>query len=219
MTEAEWLACDDPERVLNSLRGPAIQTSLPERKSRLFGLACCNRIRQLITDRRSLRALDVLAQYAEGQAAFEELCDAYGDAFRAASEVEETDDTRGATQAAFAVSDACYRHELADAIAGRVRNVAFFAGMPDEAPAQLALIRDIFGNPFRPVTFSPEWRTDTAITLARQMYEAREFGAMPILADALQDAGCDTDDILSHCRGDGPQVRGCWVVDLVLGRE
>ncbi len=81
------------------------------------------------------------------------------------------------------------------------------------------LIRDIFGNPFRPVSFSPEWRTDTVIALAKQMHESREFGAMPILADALQDAGCDSDDVLNHCRGPGPHVRGCWVVDLVLGKE
>ncbi|MBM3982617.1 MAG: hypothetical protein FJ304_20570 [Planctomycetes bacterium] len=70
-----------------------------------------------------------------------------------------------------------------------------------------------------PVAFSPEWRTDTAIALARTMYDAREFSAMPILADALQDAGCDSDDILNHCR-DPKQVhiRGCWVCDLVLGK-
>jgi len=84
----------------------------------------------------------------------------------------------------------------------------------------VAFLRDIFGNPFRPVAFSPEWRTDTAIALARQMYEAREFGAMPILADALQDTGCDNDEILSHCRDASlTHVRGCWVVDLVLGKE
>jgi hypothetical protein len=81
------------------------------------------------------------------------------------------------------------------------------------------LLRDIFGNPFRPVSFSPAWRTDTAVALARQMYESRDFGAMPILADALQDAGCDDADILEHCRGPGPHVRGCWVVDLVLDKE
>ena len=74
-------------------------------------------------------------------------------------------------------------------------------------------------NPFRPVAFSPEWRTDTAIALARQMYESRDFGAMPILADALQDAGCDNDDILCHCRTEQTHVRGCWVVDLVLGKQ
>jgi hypothetical protein len=92
-------------------------------------------------------------------------------------------------------------------------------GDPTELAAQADLLRRIVGNPFRPVTFSPEWRTGTAIALARQMYESREFGAMPILADALQDAGCENDDMLSHCRGDGPHVRGCWVVDLVLGKE
>ncbi len=80
-------------------------------------------------------------------------------------------------------------------------------------------VREQFGNPFRPVPFSPTWQTDSTVTLASQMYESRDFGAMPILADALQDAGCDNADILDHCRGDGPHVRGCWVVDLVLGRE
>jgi hypothetical protein len=84
---------------------------------------------------------------------------------------------------------------------------------------QAAYLRDIFGNPFRPITFSPEWRTPTAVALAQQMYESRDFSAMPILADALQDAGCDNDDILNHCRQPGEHVRGCWVVDLVLGKE
>ena len=80
-------------------------------------------------------------------------------------------------------------------------------------------LRDIFGNPFRPVAFSPEWRTSTAVALAGQMYESRDFGAMPILADALQDAGCDSEDMLSHCRDENAtHVRGCWVVDLVLGK-
>jgi hypothetical protein len=83
----------------------------------------------------------------------------------------------------------------------------------------VAVIRDIFGNPLRPVAFDPRWGTSTVTTLASQMYESRDIGAMPILADALQDAGCDNTDILDHCRGDGPHVRGCWVVDLVLGKE
>jgi hypothetical protein len=81
------------------------------------------------------------------------------------------------------------------------------------------MLRDIFGNPFRPVVFSAAWRTDTALSLARQMYDSRDFSAMPILADALQDAGCDSDDVLNHCRQPGEHVRGCWVVDLVLGKE
>jgi hypothetical protein len=88
-----------------------------------------------------------------------------------------------------------------------------------ETAYQCGLAHDIIGNPFRPVSFSPSWRTDTALALALQMYDSRDFGAMPILADALQDAGCEDASILDHCRGDGPHVRGCWVVDLVLGKE
>src|SRR5262245_49415618 len=87
-----------------------------------------------------------------------------------------------------------------------------------ERVAQADLLRDIFGNPFRPVALDPSWLTSTVNALARQMYESRDFSAMPILADALQDAGCDSDDILDHCRGPGPHVRGCWVVDLVQGK-
>ena len=89
----------------------------------------------------------------------------------------------------------------------------------EESAAQVKMVHCIFGNPFRPVTFDPDWRTTTAIQLAQQMYDSRDFSAMPILADALQDAGCDHADILDHCRGPGPHVRGCWVVDLVLGKE
>jgi hypothetical protein len=91
---------------------------------------------------------------------------------------------------------------------------------PFDPPAWRPLIYDIFGNPFRSVPFSPAWRTDTALSLARQMYNSREFSAMPILADALQDVGCDNEAILSHCRDTSPtHVRGCWVVDLVLGKS
>jgi len=61
--------------------------------------------------------------------------------------------------------------------------------------------------------------TRTACCLAREVYESRDFGPMPVLADALEDAGCVEPEILAHCRGEGPHVRGCWVVDLVLGRE
>ena len=93
---------------------------------------------------------------------------------------------------------------------------------PEEERLSCDLLRDIFGNrgdvPAEP-RWQAAWRTSTAVAMARQMYESREFSAMPILADALQDAGCDRDDILDHCRGPGPHVRGCWVVDLVLGKS
>ena len=88
-----------------------------------------------------------------------------------------------------------------------------------ETAVQTRLVRDIFGNPFRPVTIDPSWLTSTTVSLAEGIYSDRAFDRMPILADALQDAGCDSADILGHCRSDGPHVRGCWVIDLLLGKE
>jgi hypothetical protein len=88
----------------------------------------------------------------------------------------------------------------------------------EHSGTQIALLRDIFGNPFRPAPVDPGWLTGAVVSLARTMYDSRDFAAMPILADALQESGCDNADVLAHCRGDGPHVRGCWVVDLLLGK-
>lgn len=88
-----------------------------------------------------------------------------------------------------------------------------------EEHKQADQLRDIFGNPFRPVVFDPRWRTETTVALAAGIDAERAFDRLPILADALEDAGCDHADILHHCRGPGPHVRGCWVVELVLGKE
>jgi hypothetical protein len=87
-----------------------------------------------------------------------------------------------------------------------------------EAVYQDRLLRDIFGNPFRPDGFDARWRTANTIELASEIYEDRAFDRLPILDHALMDAGCDTEEILSHCRSEGPHVRGCSVVDLVLGK-
>jgi hypothetical protein len=78
--------------------------------------------------------------------------------------------------------------------------------------------RCVAGNPFRPVAFEPHWRTETVVALAAGIYAECAFDRMPILADALEEAGCDSADVLSHCRGPGPHVRGCWVVDRVLDK-
>src|SRR5262249_28221863 len=89
-----------------------------------------------------------------------------------------------------------------------------------ERAAQCEVVRDIFGNPFRRITARAAWLSSTLTALACQMYESRDFSPMPILADALQDTGCDNPDILDHCRDtSATHVRGCWVVDLVLGKE
>ncbi|HEY1381779.1 MAG TPA: hypothetical protein VGF55_33580 [Gemmataceae bacterium] len=83
------------------------------------------------------------------------------------------------------------------------------------------MLRDIFGNPFRPVAVEPAWLAwnhGTVPAIARRVYDERRFEDLPILADALEDAGCTNADLLAHCRGGGPHVRGCWAVDLLLGK-
>ena len=89
----------------------------------------------------------------------------------------------------------------------------------DETHAAICrLMRCLFGNPYRPAQLDPSWRTANVRDLARTVYEDRAFDRLPILADALMDAGCEDAGILGHCRNDGPHARGCWVVDLVLGK-
>jgi hypothetical protein len=85
-------------------------------------------------------------------------------------------------------------------------------------PLTIQILHCVVGNPFRPVAFDPSWRTSTAFALAEGVYADRAFDRLPILADALEDAGCDAAELLAHLRGDGPHARGCWVVDLVLGK-
>jgi hypothetical protein len=80
-------------------------------------------------------------------------------------------------------------------------------------------IRDLFGNPFRPVTVDPAWLTRNVIAIAEGIYEDRAFDGMPILADDLEESGCDDAEILDHCRSPAEHVRGCWVIDAILGKE
>jgi len=94
-----------------------------------------------------------------------------------------------------------------------------------EREAQSGLLRDLFSNPFRPVSFAPVWRTPTVTALATAAYEDRvlpvgtlDNDRLAVLADALEDAGCDNADILTHLRSPGPHVRGCWPLDLLLAR-
>ncbi|MBP3959906.1 hypothetical protein J8F10_32065 [Gemmata sp. G18] len=77
----------------------------------------------------------------------------------------------------------------------------------------------MFPNPFVPLEWNPNWRTSTVRDLARHIDSTRDFGAMPILADALQDAGCEDEHVLGHCRASTPHARGCWVLDAVLGKS
>jgi hypothetical protein len=94
-------------------------------------------------------------------------------------------------------------------------------GQAFERQAQVGLLRCIFGNPFRPGAVDDAWLAwnDNAVRrMAQAIYNERGFDRLPILGGALEDAGCTDRDILDHCRGPGPHVRGCWAVDLLLGK-
>ena len=207
MTEPEWLTSRNPEQMVQHL----LPTDQPPRRFRLFAVACCRCNQSRIRDGRCQTAIEVAELYADRVVKLADL---------------QTTDA--------VVRDGLYlggwNAVAAEAVAARPCHLVASAtlktmtavkglkgGIRRKAAAHL---RDIFGNPFRPITFSSEWRTNTAVTLARQMYESREFGAMPILADALQDAGCSEPAILDHCRDTSlTHVRGCWVTDLVLDKS
>ena len=201
-------------------------TSLKSRrKKRLFCVACCRRLGDQLTDPRCLVALVAAERYADGEMDKGGLKAVRKEAVAAARAARPSKPGAHEWSPAEAVQMAVSENQTEVFVTGPIRvaitvNWMRIRSRKEEDAVQIALLRDIFGNPFRPVTFSEQWRTDTALSLARQMYESREFSAMPILAYALQDAGCDNEDILSHCR-DAKQthVRGCWVVDFVLGKN
>jgi len=89
----------------------------------------------------------------------------------------------------------------------------------DHRTVAISLIYDIMGHPYASPQFSPTWRTFATTGIASTIYEDHAFSTMPMLADALEEAGCDNSDILSHCRSKSPHVQGCWVLDLILGKE
>src|SRR5207244_1694887 len=98
--------------------------------------------------------------------------------------------------------------------------------LADAQREQLSLLHDIFGNPFRPVPLDPAWRTPTVVALAQAAYDNRIMPAgrldparLAVLSDALEEAGCQDADILGHLRSPGLHVRGCWALDLLLGKE
>lgn len=118
--------------------------------------------------------------------------------------------------------DEFHRHHQGAAdwsVVSRGADAAFAQAAKGEEAAQAGFLRDIVGNPVRQVVLDPRWLTSNVLDLARAIHQERAFEWLPILADALQDVGCEDADVVAHCRGPGPHVRGCWVVDLLLGKE
>jgi hypothetical protein len=218
MTEQEWVTGIDPRPMLLFLAPTA-----SERKARLCAVACCYRDPKYLTDGNTRRLILMAEAFADG------LVDATALRSLTNYTAHRTDPALEAA-ALPEPGNSFVRHtaraaELvswwrADPVGDQRGTPDYYEKVAAEQAVLADLVRDSFGNPFRPVVFDPAWRTDTALSLARMMYESRNFGPMPILADAIQDAGCDSEDILNHCRdANSTHVRGCWVVDLVLGKE
>jgi hypothetical protein len=217
LTEAQWLACEDPDALLEFLRGRA-----SPRKLRLFAVACCRRIWHLLPDEGTRRGVEVAERYADGAASDEELEAARS----AAQEAVDRYFVHLPAVAAEAVAEAAWGE---DQYSGTYHpqfaayHAYFAAGeAAGERVAQSLLLRDVIGNPFRSTSVDPAWLAwngSTVRRLAQAVYDERTFDRLPILADALEDAGCADAAILGHCRGPGPHMRGCWVLDLVLGKQ
>jgi hypothetical protein len=238
MTEEEWLSAIHSDALLRF-----IEPKVSDRKLYCYDIACARRIAPILIDPSSSHAVEVLERFAEGLCNAKDIAglswEVEGAAFSVeaghapyqhlAEQIPHSFLTELAANPTYVVESA--RRVLTSAAYFIDR---IFSSVPCErrrrdrpiTPDSSALFRpvwlvhEVFGNPFRTVKFRKDWRTDTAITLARTMYKAREFSAMPILADAIQDAGCDNEDVLNHCRDATlTHVRGCWVCDLVLGKS
>jgi hypothetical protein len=203
VTESEWLECDDPRTLLQRLGRPAAY--------RLSLLQSAAYHRSVWDDLPHVarRGIELMEQLADRTVVKSELTEVMESLKTFVGRAPTSPDELVVFRTAAAVYSSLGQPDR-----------IFYTWDTDQPRRSAAGIRDIFGNPFRSVTFPAAWRSDTAVALAKHMCDSRDFSAMPILADALQEAGCEQEDILSHCSDAGAtHVRGCWVIDLVLGKE
>jgi hypothetical protein len=200
------------------------------RKFRLFACACCRLFWKKIKHPDSRRAVEVAERYAEGDATVAELSAARRATEAVAKKHFSTDAWYPAKAAEYPALLGAW--DAAKCTAGAVLLCDLEQPHREQSEAQAALLRDIIGNPFQRLPPRKgrrlwdekmnRWRTGnkgTVTKLAQAIYDDRAFDRLPILADALEDASCDDAEILAHCRGPGPHARGCWVVDLLLGKQ
>jgi hypothetical protein len=236
MTEADWQACRDPEPMLRW-----VGERISARKQRLFACACCRRVAFMAEEwtydfRRDdyRRALTTAERFADGAASADELSKAHGGADDSTfinqdldyAELDHgIDPFRDVASAEPAVIADIWHQVLllvrefgTDPAATGPRQRHDAEELAERA-TQAELLRDLLGNPFRPTVFDPGWRSAAAVQLAAACYESGTYDRLPILADALEDAGCHAGELLAHLRGSGIHARGCWAVDLLLGKE
>lgn len=228
MDEEAWLSWEHPYHMLEYLRR-ARRYRPTRRKLHLYSCRCVRRIRASLIYEESEQAIFIAERFADGKATPEELHAARVAAQRAVNCVKREDGPGARTAARAAVS---LTHDPPDNRRGlllainRARRVIgqIINSLPEaqgaaEYKVQTDLLRCIFGNPFGKHRIEPGWRTSAVVDLANTVYYQRAFKTLPILADALEDAGCTSAEMLHHCRSPGPHGRGCWVVDAILGKE
>jgi hypothetical protein len=216
MTEAEWLACGDHSDLLAFLHTQGVGGF---RKYRLLLVAYCRTfLPVLLKDERTRRVVEVAEDYADGVVEKVELAREKRLALKAVQGKGRLDAAVRIVTDGLPMRQAVwFPHEC-------LRDWRTINYRPTAAHQRRLgqLIRDLFGNPFRPVALDPSWlawNEGTVVKLAQGIYQDRTFDHLPVLADALEEAGCSDDDILGHLRGPGPHVRGCWPVDLCLGKS
>jgi hypothetical protein len=208
MTEADWLSCSDPTPMLEFLQGTG---KASDRKLRLFSVACCRQAWHRIPKAVSRKAVDLAEAAADDPGLLKSF--PFTPAYDRRWVAHKLGLGRGK------------RGDVADHAA---YGTTYFLGV---AAAFLTvecglgdchLLRDIFGPlPFRSLSVDPiclAWNGGTVVRLAQTIYDERAFNRLPILADALEDAGCSEVAILAHCRGSGTHCLGCWVIDAILGK-
>lgn len=208
MTETYRATWTSPEAILKRLTERA-----SPRKLRLYAVACCRRIWPLILDERCRHAVEVAQRLADGRANPNDL-EAAG---RTVAGVARTDSALGAawavTQASAWVAAWDAAWDARHAVRGRVPGTDY----EKERLWQGGMLCDLVGDPARPARVEAAWLTHDVLGLARVVYDEARYGDLPILGDALLDAGCGDEAILAHCRSREPHYRGCWVVDALLG--
>jgi hypothetical protein len=222
MTEQDWLEGANPARMVSFLR----ERRVGDRKLRLFGCACCRRVWSLLPDDASRHAVEVAERFADKLARRKDMNNAHLACGKTPHNPAISVVRISTQMAAFwtSYSARCLAPGYTSFDASQIQ--AYHAATELEGRSQVKLLHDIFGNPFRPISVSRPWQTPRVLSLSQALYDNRPLPSgtldpeqLTVLADALEEAGCDNADILGHLRGPGPHTRGCWVVDLLLDRE
>jgi hypothetical protein len=224
-TPAEWDACADPAPLLRFvLPKPNYHRTRPptdreerlptDRRTRLLACAWCRHVWHLLTDARSRRSVEVAELYADGAANPAQLEAAEVGALPGRDEPQ---DVRPQLRAAMSAAASSVN------LPETMRQCEVLAPSRQEPGWQAILVRCLFRNPFGPAPpVDPAWltwRDGTVAKLLDAIYHGRRFADLPVLGDALEEAGCSDAAILAHCRTPGEHARGCWVVDLLTGRR